>query len=229
MAPPSIDSKGVALGIDLRPKAIPTSEHFKILSLGVRLSSFYSSFWSTSNFHSPQVFLFNQPDNFDISVPADDLDQIRTAITKETSSIKTKVVTNRQPYGHPLNKPRVYWQNYESTKNTQPNHLLAYIDVDLTAERIHIKGADSEVNVATLLDLSQANDYERTMEWSIYDHFTLVAPSGQVLIGALWPESPLHEGINFKPEGLVFKLVNHNGPGKPGITPGFTFPSKLAA
>ena len=63
-----------------------------------------------------------------------------------------------------------------------------------------------------MLDLTHANDFQRTMDWSVYDRFTLVTPSGQVLSGILRPEMTLHEGFNLKSDGLVFKLVNHDGP-----------------
>ena len=197
------------------PQKIAASEHAKIFSLGVHLATFYSAFWSTSHYQSPHVFLFNQHGNFDITVPAAGHSRTKTVPLNETFIDMVKTVVDRLPRDHQLlNEGEVCWQHYgPSAESPGPARLLAYIGIELAADEIHIKGADTQVMIASVLDLSQANDYERTMEWSIYDHFTLVAPSGQVLIGSLWPQSPLHEGINFKPEGLVFKLVNHAGPG----------------
>lgn len=196
------------------PEKIAASEHAKIFSLGVHLATFYSAFWSTSHYQSPHVFLFNQDGNFDITVPAAGHARTKTVPLNETFIDMVKAVVDRLPRDHQLlSEGEVCWQHYgASATSPGPARMLAYIGIQLAANEIHIKGADTRVMIASILDLSQANDYERTMEWSIYDHFTLVAPSGQVLIGALWPQSPLHEGINFKPEGLVFKLVNHNGP-----------------
>ncbi|KJK20270.1 hybrid sensor histidine kinase/response regulator [Pseudomonas sp. 2(2015)] len=197
------------------PEKIAASEYAKIFSLGAHLASFYSAFWSTSHYQSPHVFLFNQHGNFDITVPAAGHAGGKTVPHNETFVDIVRTVIDRLPRDHQLlREGEVCWQHYgPSATSPGPARMLAYIGIQLAADEIHIKGADTRVMIASILDLSLANDYERIMEWSIYDHFTLVAPSGQVLIGALWPESPLHEGINFKPEGLVFKLVNHNGPG----------------
>lgn len=35
--------------------------------------------------------------------------------------------------------------------------------------------------VASLLNLSQVNNIERLLQWSIYDDFTLITPGGKVL------------------------------------------------
>ena len=58
--------------------------------------------------------------------------------------------------------------------------LLAYIHIDLAPTSLHIQGASNHVLVASLLAPSQVNNIERLMQWSIYDHFTLIAPSGEV-------------------------------------------------
>jgi len=106
------------------------------------------------------------------------------------------------------------WRSYvEVPDRTTPARLLAYVNLQSKSEQAQVKGSDARRIVASLLDLSQINDFERIMDWMVYDRFTLIAPAGEVLIGIQRPESHLHEGVNLKPEGLVFKLVNHDGPG----------------
>ncbi|MBU6959754.1 response regulator [Pseudomonas sp. CVAP len=200
--------------IKLNQQKIAATEHPKVFALGVHLTNFYGGFWSASHYQSPQVFLFNHQDNFDIAVPAAGHLHGNTANFDDTFSEVIKTVQGRlNQSSQPLADGEVYWEHYGETINgSTPARLLAYINIQLNPEMLHINGADPRVVVATLLDMSQVNDVERTMEWSIYDHFTLVAPSGEVLTGSLRPQSPLNEGVNFKPDGLVFKITNSEGP-----------------
>ncbi|PRA67932.1 hybrid sensor histidine kinase/response regulator [Pseudomonas sp. MYb187] len=197
------------------PRKIAESEYVKIFSYGAHLATYYSVFWSTSHYQSPYVFLFERQGKFDVAVPASGLSWDRTVLKNGafTDMVNAVAQSQRREDGT-VNNRQVQWQHLVEPMAESSNlgYLLALIEIQLTTENPLIQDAHAQVMVATLLDLSRANDYERTMKWSIYDSFTLVAPSGQVLVGALWPESPLHEGINFKSEGLVFKLVNHHGP-----------------
>ncbi|MGE8394700.1 MAG: sensor histidine kinase, partial [Pseudomonas sp.] len=198
--------------VTIDPNIITVSEHTKIFSLGAHLANFYGAFWSTSHYQSPQAFTFDNLGGISISVPPEDHNRVKTIslnkIWEETFRNNDQEKQNHKPLEN-----MVIWKHYKPyPEKGHPEYLLAYINLKLAVDRTQIIGTDSHITAGIVLDLSQINDYERTMEWSIYDHFTLVAPSGQVLIGALWPESPLHEGVNFKPEGLVFKLVNHHGP-----------------
>lgn len=56
--------------VKLNPKRLAASQKAKVFDLAAHLAAYYSAFWSASHYQSPQVLLFNGPDNFDISVPA---------------------------------------------------------------------------------------------------------------------------------------------------------------
>lgn len=56
--------------VKLNPKRLAASQQAKVFDLAAQLAAYYSAFWSASHYQSPQVLLFNGPDNFDISVPA---------------------------------------------------------------------------------------------------------------------------------------------------------------
>ncbi len=86
--------------------------------------------------------------------------------------------------------------------------LLAYVSINLSRTALSIEGADTWVVLGSLLKLSQVNNIERLMQWSIYDDVTLITPTGAVLTGALKPDQVLNEGVNFNRDGLVFKLTS---------------------
>lgn len=56
--------------VKINPSTIPALQYTKITELGAHLANYYSAYWSASHYQSPQVFVFNVPDNFEISVPA---------------------------------------------------------------------------------------------------------------------------------------------------------------
>lgn len=190
-------------------------EQSKVLGLGANLAGFYSTFWSASHYPSPQVFLFGPHDSYDITVPAAGRGRSKILSGNERFIDVVKTVRTRTPQdSHYLMNNGIDWQSYvEVPDRSTPARLLAYVSLHLNGDREQAEGADSRLIVASLLDLSQINDFERIMDWLVYDRFTLIAPAGEVLIGIQRPESLLHEGVNLKPEGLVFKLVNHDGPG----------------
>lgn len=201
-------SFSLPFSIKVNPEKVALSQYPKIFTLGAHLADGYSAFWSASHFQSPQVFLFNIPDNFDIAVPS--AGQLRGAGQIQGGRFVDvmKRVLRRLHENNP--KPldsRVHWVKYNTgPANATSPSVLGYVNLDLSSTQLNIEGASSWVVVASLLNLSQINDIERIMHWSIYDHFTLISPSGEALIGALKPELRLNEGLNFNNDGLVFKV-----------------------
>ncbi|PSS48251.1 hybrid sensor histidine kinase/response regulator [Pseudomonas sp. BBP2017] len=190
-------------------------EQPRIFGLGANLADLYSTFWSASHFPSPQVFLFGPHDSYDITVPAAGRTRGKMMNINETFVDVLNTVRARTPQDSQyLKNNGIDWRSYvEVPDRSTPARLLAYVTLQFKSDQSLVKGSDSRRIAASLLDLSQINDFERIMDWLVYDRFTLIAPDGEVLIGIQRSESHLHEGMNLKPEGLVFKLVNHDGPG----------------
>ncbi|QBF26380.1 sensor histidine kinase [Pseudomonas tructae] len=201
-------SFSLPFSVKIDAEKVAVSQHPKIYTLGAHLADYYSAFWSASHFQSPQVFLFNVPDNFDIAVPA--AGRLRGAgqIQGGTFVAVMQHVLQRLHDSNP--RPldgRVHWVQYNAASDNEAiPSVLGYINIDLASIHRDIQGASPWVVVASLLNLSQINNIERIMQWSIYDHFTLIAPSGQALIGTVKPQVHLHEGLNFNSDGLVFKV-----------------------
>jgi two-component system capsular synthesis sensor histidine kinase RcsC len=202
-------SFSLPFSVKIATDKIAASEQPKVFALAAHLSDYYSAFWSASHYQSPQVFLFNIPDNFDITVPATGHLRREGQIQGGAFGDVVKQV-KKQLHDQTLDN-QVHWDLYGSASDdVMAPTLLAYVNMDLASTTLNIQGASPRVALASLLNLSQVNNIERIMQWSIYDQFTLISPSGRVLAGALEPERMLRDGMNFNRNGLVFKLTSHD-------------------
>ncbi|WP_339456048.1 hybrid sensor histidine kinase/response regulator [Pseudomonas sp. EA_65y_Pfl1_P120] len=194
--------------LKINPDRIAPSQYRKIFALGTHLAAYYSAFWSASHYQSPQVLLVNGPDNFDLAVPS--AGRLRgNGQTQIGHLVDVMTQLNKRLRGQNLPPPdlQVRWEPYvsaEDDKSAPP--LLAYVNINLASTALTVEGADTWVVLGSLMNLSQVNNIERLMQWSIYDDFTLISPRGVVLTGAVKPDDLLDEGVNFKRDGLVFKL-----------------------
>lgn len=192
--------------VKIDPDRIAPSQYPKVFALGSYLAAYYSAFWAASHYQSPQVILLNGPDNFDIAVPA--AGRLRGAGPTQISTL-VEVMTQKNLQRHAQTSERVHWAPYPFAEedNVTPS-LLAYVRINLHKPTLAIEGSNSWVVLGSLMKLSQVNNIERLMEWSTYDDFTLITPSGTVLIGELKPGRMLDEGANLTRDGLVFKLIS---------------------
>jgi len=190
--------------VKIDPERIAPSQYPKVFALGSYLAAYYSAFWAASHYQSPQVILLNGPDNFDIAVPA--AGRLRGAGQTQISTF-VEIMTQKNLQRRAQTSAQVHWVPYPfaADDNVTPS-LLAYVRINLSKPTLAIEGSNSWVVLGSLLKLSQVNNIERLMEWSIYDDFTLITPSGTVLIGELKPDQVLDEGANLTRDGLVFKL-----------------------
>ena len=203
-------SFSLPFSVKINPARISAQQHAKVSTLGANLANFYSAFWSASHYQSPQVLLFNLPDNFDISVPSKG--RLRGAgqvqegdFTRVVQQVTKSLRDHKQT---PLDD-QVHWVNYDAGAGVNaPASVLGYINIDLSATQLYISGASPSVVITSLLTLDQVNNIERIMQWSIYDHFSLIAPTGEALVGSFKPARVLHEGLNLNSGGLVFRVTS---------------------
>ncbi|MCO1624129.1 hybrid sensor histidine kinase/response regulator [Pseudomonas putida] len=197
--------------VKLDPERVDNSEMPLIFSQGANLAAFYSSFWSAAYYRSPQVFLFSPSKHYDIAVPAGGRGRGQTVSSNEPFVEVVEQVATRLPEESAwMQDDTILWRSYVShPDHTSPARLLAYASVPLNPTH----ESAGRFQMASLVDLAQINDFERIMAWTVYDRFTLIAPSGEVLIGDAPTPADLHEGLNFKTNGLVFRLYEKAGGG----------------
>ncbi|VVN53936.1 Sensor histidine kinase RcsC [Pseudomonas fluorescens] len=196
--------------VKINPDKIAAGQYPKVFALGTYLAAYYSAFWAASHYQSPQVILLNGPDTFDVTVPA--TGRLRGAgqiPVGAFAEVMTEVDKHLRVQNTSQPDHQVHWAAYPADQAAPT--LLAYVDINLAGTALSIEGANTWVVVGSLLNLSQVNNIERLMQWSIYDDFTLVTPAGAVLTGALKPGQALDEGVNFNRDGLVFKLTSTGG------------------
>jgi two-component system, NarL family, capsular synthesis sensor histidine kinase RcsC len=194
-------SFSLPFSVKLERGRVDTGEIPRIFSQGANLASFYSHFWSAAHYRSPQVFLFAPARHYDIAVPAAGRGRGQAVAGNETFTEVIRQVSARLPEAAawPAGQD-ILWRSYvEQPDRASPARVLAYASLPgrVPGERFQ---------AASLVDLAQINDFERIMAWTVYDRFTLIAPSGVTLIGEPTPLDTLDEGLNFKAEGLVFRL-----------------------
>ncbi|WP_404939809.1 response regulator [Pseudomonas sp. JDS08PS003] len=201
----------IPFSLNFNHQQLAASELPKVFALGLHLSTFYSAFWSTSHYHAPRTFLFNTFGNFDISVPA-----ARHArgnpwsSNRPYNSVVERVLRHLAVKNNGFPDNQVYWEKYHLPASMQVSpKLLAYINLHLGPQQLHIQGANNWMVVASLLNLDEVNNIERLMDWSIYDDFTLIEPSGSILTGSHASADALHEGLNFGWQGMIFKVTSH--------------------
>ena len=205
-------SFSLPFSVKINPAIIPALQHTKITELGAHLANYYSAYWSASHYQSPQIFVFNVPDNFELSVPAHG--RLRGAAHTrlgESASVIQQILEARPGNTVPAEDNQVHWLRYNAMPGagSYPS-ILSYIDIDLPSTQLHISGASPRVVVSSLLNLAQINNPERLMQRSVYDHFILIAPTAKAVIGTLKPDSDLHDGLNLNSDGLVFQISSND-------------------
>ena len=126
-------SYSLPFSVKISPTRIAASQRAKVFAIGAHLANYYSAFWSASHYQSPQVLLFNVPDNFDISVPS--AGRLRGAGQIQGGEFVgvVKQVLKRLHDKNP--KPvdgQVHWDKYsDAFDNTTPPTILAYVNIDM--------------------------------------------------------------------------------------------------
>lgn len=196
--------------LKINPKKIQSNQHRKLFTIGAYLSAYYSAFWSASHYQSPQVILIDRENSFDLTIPA--AGRLRGTETSKIGQLVDAMIQIRKRADFQsveTSTSQVAWSPYENSQNnTWKPALLAYISIDLGKNGIDIEGADTQALIGSTISLSQVNNIERLMQWSIYDDFTLISPTGKILTGSKIIDNGLNEGVNINSHGLVFKLTS---------------------
>jgi two-component system capsular synthesis sensor histidine kinase RcsC len=180
-------------------------------SLGVQLTDYYSTFWSSSYYSAPQTFLFSPSDQFNIAVPGIDGTRKHVSLLKgDFFNVTGRLYQALFTQGSLLNNRRVRWMRAPVglLKGTQT--IVASIGVDITPSIMPARRDDGLLTLAALLDAGQINDLDRLLDRTINRHVTLISPTGEVLLGEPQDQTSVPMGLSFDSEGLRFK-VNAGG------------------
>ncbi|MBM1189230.1 hybrid sensor histidine kinase/response regulator [Pseudomonas lundensis] len=201
-------SFSLPFSVKTNPATIPNLHNTKITLLGAHLANYYSAYWSASHYQSPQVYVFNVPDNFEIGVPA--LGRLRGAALPwlgEPAAVIRQILKFHPEISEKVADTSVHWLQFDNKPETgiAPS-ILGYVNIDLPSTQLHISGSSPRLVVSSLLNLDQVNSVGRIVERSVYDDFVLIAPTGEVVVGRVKPKIELQDGLHFNGEELVLKI-----------------------
>lgn len=177
-------------------------------SIGVLLTNFYNSFWSTSQYSSPQSFVFDLDTPFSLAIPAmgffpdrylfkaDDnlplIEDLRQQLARQSMD-----VTN----------VHIRWitQGGQDKDVNGDEMLLGFIAFN-ASNKIWLKDRYADQLVAiTVLDLSTVS---KVVGENVFDYLELIPPGGEPLFNSIPEYDRSDNGLNFFLNGLVIKISN---------------------
>ncbi|WP_447752616.1 ATP-binding protein [Pseudomonas nicosulfuronedens] len=176
-------------------------------SFGVMLANFYSSYWSTSAFPSPQVLVLDLQGPTSLAVPAiGKFRDLRPLTRRSYLPVIDQVRRALEKRSPQRSDTRVHWAQAQSYTGGDSRELLAYVSLDLPDTLWWESDLDRRVVAVSLLDLGRINDFEQILDRPVFDELELISPNGTVLIDFSGGEKDFQDGLNFSTDGLVFKV-----------------------
>lgn len=181
-------------------------------SLGVQLTDYYSTFWSSSNYAAPQTFLFSPSDQFNIAIPGVEGTRKQSVLFKNnffdlTGRLHQQLLAQRSL----LNDRKVRWTRAPASLLEGSKVIVALIGVDITPSIMPAQQDEGLLAMMALLDAKRINGPDRLGLKSVNDRVTLISPGGDVLLGNAQDPASVPMGLSFEAEGLRFKLIS-SGP-----------------
>ncbi|QIE85930.1 hybrid sensor histidine kinase/response regulator [Pseudomonas nitroreducens] len=179
-------------------------------SFGVMLANFYSSYWSTSVFPSPQVLVIDLRGPTSLAVPSIGNFRGQRPLTRRSYLTVVDQVRHRLEIRQPeRGDTQVHWAQAESYTGGPGRELLGFVSVDLPDKLWWDSDLDRQVVAVSLLDLERINDFEQILDRPVFDQLELISPNGRVLIDSVGSAGDYDEGLNLSAGGMVFKV--HSG------------------
>lgn len=176
-------------------------------SFGVMLTNFYSSYWSTSSFPSPQVLVVDLHGPTSLAVPSIGNFRGQRPLTRGNYlRVIERVHETLEEHAPKRSDTQVHWARAQPYTGGETRELLAYVSLDLPDALWWESDLDRRVVAVSLLDLGRINDLEQVLDRPVFDELELISPAGQVLIDFPGGEKDYQDGLNVSADGLVFKV-----------------------
>lgn len=176
-------------------------------SLGVQLTDYYNTFWSGSHYSAPQTFLFSPTDQFNIAIPGIDGTRKPAALQKSNFfEVTGRLYNALLPERERLNDNRVRWIRAPEGLLAPNKNIVAFIGIDITPSIMPARRDEGPLTLVSLLDPSQTNDMERLLAISIDNHYALISPTGDVLLGDVDEDRQVPLGFSLQRDGLRFRV-----------------------
>ncbi|MBB4862531.1 two-component system capsular synthesis sensor histidine kinase RcsC [Pseudomonas nitritireducens] len=176
-------------------------------SFGVMLANFYSSYWSTSAYPSPQVLVLDLRGPTSLAVPSIGNFRGQRPLTRQSYLPVVERIRLALEVCQPeRGDHQVHWAQAHAYSGGQGRELLAYVGAPLPDKLWWDSDLDRQVVAVSLLDLERINDFEQILERPVFDELELISPRGDVLIDSVGTAGDYDDGLNIGAQGLVFKV-----------------------
>ena len=173
-------------------------------ALGGLLASFYSYFWSTSAYPSPQVFMIGVQGNTSMAVPA--IGHFPALTMASYFSTVRNIYGALSPPALAEPRPKVRWSPARHYSASGSRELLAYLYFTLPDALWWAPAIKRQIIAASLLRLDPVSTWEQAVQAPTYDRLQLISPQGTSLIDEIGVPEHFRQGLNITAHGLIFKL-----------------------
>jgi two-component system capsular synthesis sensor histidine kinase RcsC len=183
-------------------------------SWGIQLTDFYNTYWASASYTAPQLFLFSPARQFSIAVPYIDAPLgKKLALAENFPQVNSALYQRLQAERSKTNDSQVRWMLAPSGLDHGKRAMIGYIGIDLP-DRIMPTRTDHGLSMLTvLLERDDINLSEHTLAQPINSHFSLISPTGDVLLGDYVDAAQSPPGLRLDRYGLRFILKSaHSQP-----------------
>lgn len=210
-----LQAKGFALSLPFtlsHAAGFTAEDTRRALAFGVQLSDYYGGYWASSFYASPQLFVFTPNDEASLAVPGiGGLRQHRPLLREQYRGVVSRLHQLQQSQSLLLTDSRVRWVRAPLQLYKNSRSVVAMIGLDAPAALLPANQPQGMLTLAAVVDTSQVDEFERVLQLSVYNQFTLISPQGDVLLGSLGDEQMAPLGLSFNSQGLRFKMLSEGG------------------
>lgn len=183
----------------------------RALALGVQMTDYFGGFWASSFYASPQLFILSPDGEASLAIPAADAPRQHLPLLQERYSSVVNRLQQIQPSQTLLTDHHIHWMRAPAQLYQDHGSIVAMIGLDAASALLPANKANGLLILAAAVDTAQVDEFERVLQLSVYNQFTLVSPEGEVVLGALDVNKGVPLGLSFNRQGLQFKLISASG------------------
>lgn len=106
-----------------------------------------------------------------------------------------------------LQEGQVYWANTGNVSEGNAK-VFGFIKINLPTRFLRVEGDDREVLLAALINVRRLSETPTSVDTPAFDDLTLIAPSGEVLLGRRDENNTRSDGMRFTSSGLEMKVAS---------------------
>lgn len=195
-------------------KKVNSETRESAFSFGKHIADYYSGFWSSSVYPTPQLFLLPSSDEFTLALPSIGAKRGNlTSMSLVTYLEAAERVRERmRQLRRGMKSEQVYWVNAWQLPSPH-QQIFASIAIEMTTRLLPGENRSSEMQLVSLIDVGRLNDTPKLVAPLLYEDLTLYSPDGQVLMGSQIEMRPTQSGMSFSRNGLKIMVTEENGKG----------------